>query len=70
MRIEQFDDAIARALEMRGEQLAGLDRTTQEFQLEPQADGEVLLKFATVPGIPAADHCYYCNTTWDICSST
>ena len=38
--------------------------TTQEFQLEPHADGEVLLKFCHGGWKPGGDHCYYCNTTW------
>src|SRR5712691_2616347 len=38
--------------------------TAQEFQLEPQADGEVLLKFCHGGWKSGGDHCYYCNTTW------
>lgn len=38
--------------------------TTQEFQLEPDADGEVLLKFCHGGWKSGGDHCYYCNTTW------
>jgi len=38
--------------------------TTQEFQLEPQDDGEVLLKFCHGGWERGGDHCYYCNTTW------
>lgn len=38
--------------------------TTQEFGLEPQADGEVLLKFCHAGWKSGGDHCYYCNTTW------
>ena len=38
--------------------------TTQEFKLEPQADGEVLLKFCHGGWKSGGDHCYYCNTTW------
>jgi uncharacterized protein YndB with AHSA1/START domain len=38
--------------------------TTQEFQLEPPADGEVLLKFCHGGWKSGGDHCYYCNTTW------
>ena len=38
--------------------------TTQEFQLEAQDDGEVLLKFCHAGWERGGDHCYYCNTTW------
>ncbi len=38
--------------------------TTQEFILEPQPDGEVLLKFCHGGWKSGGDHCYYCNTTW------
>jgi GNAT superfamily N-acetyltransferase len=38
--------------------------TTQEFILEPQADGEVLLKFCHGGWERGGDHCYHCNTTW------
>ena len=38
--------------------------TTQEFHLEPQPDGEVLLKFCHGGWKSGGDHCYYCNTTW------
>src|SRR5262245_44617114 len=38
--------------------------TTQEFQLEPQPDGEVVLKFCHAGWKSGGDHCYYCNTTW------
>ena len=38
--------------------------TTQEFRLEPQADGEVLVKFCHGGWKSGGDHCYYCNTTW------
>jgi uncharacterized protein YndB with AHSA1/START domain len=38
--------------------------TTQEFRLEAQADGEVLLKFCHGGWNPASPHCYLCNTTW------
>ena len=38
--------------------------TTQEFVLEPQSDGEVLLKFCHGNWKSGGDHCYYCNTTW------
>ena len=38
--------------------------TTQEFRLEPQAGGEVLLKFCHGGWKFGGDHCYYCNTTW------
>jgi len=38
--------------------------TTQEFLLEPQAGGEVLLKFCHAGWKSGGDHCYYCNTTW------
>ena len=38
--------------------------TTQEFCLESQADGEVLLKFCHGGWKSGGDHCYYCNTTW------
>jgi len=38
--------------------------TTQEFQLESQPDGEVLLKFCHCGWKSGGDHCYYCNTTW------
>src|SRR6185436_4146721 len=38
--------------------------TTQEFILEPQSEGEVLLKFCHGGWEHGGDHCYYCNTTW------
>jgi uncharacterized protein YndB with AHSA1/START domain len=38
--------------------------TTQEFQPEPQDDGEVSLKFCHGGWERGGDHCYYCNTTW------
>jgi len=38
--------------------------TTQEFKLDPQDDGEVLLKFFHGGWKSGEDHCYYCNTTW------
>jgi uncharacterized protein YndB with AHSA1/START domain len=38
--------------------------TTQEFVLEQQDDGEVLLKFCHGGWKSGGDHCYYCNTTW------
>lgn len=38
--------------------------TTQEFVIEPQADGEVLLKFCHCGWKYGGNHCYYCNTTW------
>jgi len=38
--------------------------TTQEFRLEPQPDGETLLKFCHGGWTSGGDHCYYCNTTW------
>jgi hypothetical protein len=38
--------------------------TTQEFILEPQGDGEVLLKFCHDGWERGGDHCYFCNTTW------
>ena len=38
--------------------------TTQEFILEPQDDGEVLLKFCHGGWERGGDHCYFCNTTW------
>ena len=38
--------------------------TTQEFRVEPQADGEMLLKFCHAGWESGGDHCYYCNTTW------
>jgi uncharacterized protein YndB with AHSA1/START domain len=38
--------------------------TTQEFRLEPQADGDVLLKFCHGGWERGGDHCYHCNTTW------
>jgi hypothetical protein len=38
--------------------------TTQEFQLEPQADRTVLVKFRHSGWKSGGDHCYYCNTTW------
>ena len=38
--------------------------TTQEFILEPQDDGEVLLKFSHGGWERGGDHCYFCNTTW------
>ena len=37
--------------------------TTQEFILEPQDDGEVLLKFCHDGGEPGGDHCYFYNMT-------
>jgi len=38
--------------------------TTQEFVIEPQPDGEVLVKFRHGGWKSGGDHCYYCNTTW------
>ena len=38
--------------------------TTQEFILEPQPAGEVLLKFCHGGWKSGGDHCYHCNTTW------
>jgi uncharacterized protein YndB with AHSA1/START domain len=38
--------------------------TTQEFQIDPASDGEVLLKFSHGGWKSGGDHCYYCNTTW------
>ena len=38
--------------------------TTQEFQLEPRKDGEVLLKFCHGGWKPGSDYCHFCNTTW------
>lgn len=38
--------------------------TTQEFHLEPQTDGEVLVKFCHGGWKSGGDHCYFCNTTW------
>ena len=38
--------------------------TTQEFRLEPQADGEVLLKFRHTGWKSGEGYCYLCNTTW------
>jgi uncharacterized protein YndB with AHSA1/START domain len=38
--------------------------TTQEFVLEPQPDGETLIKFCHGGWKSGGDHCYYCNTTW------
>jgi len=38
--------------------------TTQEFILEPQGEGEVLLKFCHGGWERGGDHCYHCNTTW------
>lgn len=38
--------------------------TTQEFVIEPQPSGEVLLKFRHGGWKTGGDHCYYCNTTW------
>ena len=38
--------------------------TTQEFRLEPQSNGEVLLKFCHAGWRPDSESCYLCNTTW------
>jgi uncharacterized protein YndB with AHSA1/START domain len=38
--------------------------TTQEFRLEPQADGEVLVKFCHGGWQSDKGHCYPSNTTW------
>ena len=38
--------------------------TTQEFILEAQPDGEVLLKFCHGGWERGGDHCYFYNTTW------
>ena len=38
--------------------------TTQEFVIEPQPDGEMLVKFRHGGWKSGGDHCYYCNTTW------
>ena len=38
--------------------------TTQEFVLEPPADGEVLLRFRHAGWKSGSEHCYLCNTTW------
>ena len=38
--------------------------TTQEFRLEPQSDGEILLKFCHAGWRPDSEYCYLCNTTW------
>ena len=37
---------------------------TQEFRLEPESVGEVVLKFCHGGWKSGGDHCYYCNTTW------
>jgi len=38
--------------------------TTQEFRLEQQSGGEVLLKFSHTGWEAGCEHCYFCNTTW------
>ncbi len=38
--------------------------TSLEFRLEPQDDGQVLLKFCHAGWKADSEHCYLCNTTW------
>jgi len=65
--------------EMQTEELAGPTRvrwecdggtapewvgTTQDFQLEPQEIGEVLMKSSHSGWKPGSEYCYFRNTTW------
>jgi uncharacterized protein YndB with AHSA1/START domain len=38
--------------------------TTQEFELTPPEDGEVVVKFCHGGWKSGGEHCYFCNTTW------
>src|SRR2546425_372480 len=64
MRIEQLTPPSLVRWKCEDNNLPDWIGTTQEFQLEPHADGEVLLKFCHGGWKPGGDHCYYCNTTW------
>jgi len=65
MRIEE----LTRPSRVRWECVGGTSPEwigpTQEFQLEPQQDGETLLKFRLGGWKPGSDNYHYlCNTTW------
>ena len=64
MRIKQM--AASSIVRWECEESTSPDRigTTQEFRLELQSDGEVLVKFCHGGWKSGGDHCYYCNTTW------
>ena len=64
MRIEQLDRPSLVRWQCEGGSSPDWIDTTQEFQLEPQPDGEVLLKFCHGGWKSGGDHCYFCNTTW------
>jgi uncharacterized protein YndB with AHSA1/START domain len=64
MRIEELKpDSVVRWV-CDGGNSAEWAGTTQEFLLEPQADGDVLLKFSHNGWKPGSTYCYLCNTTW------
>lgn len=64
MRIEQLDRPSRVRWKCDGGSSPEWIGTTQDFKLEPQADGEVLLKFCHGGWKPGSDYCYLCNTTW------
>lgn len=64
MRIEQLSPPALVRWQCTGGTSPDWVGTTQEFILEPQADGEVLLKFCHGGWECGGDHCYFCNTTW------
>ena len=64
MRIEQLTPPSFARWKCEESNLPDWTGTTQEFELEPQPDGEVLLKFRHGGWKSGGDHCYYCNTTW------
>ncbi len=64
MRIEQLTPPSLVRWQCTGGSSPDWVGTTQEFILEPQADGEVLLKFCHGGWERGGDHCHFCNTTW------
>jgi uncharacterized protein YndB with AHSA1/START domain len=64
MRIEQLTPSALVRWQCTGGSSPDWVGTWQEFILEPQDDGEVLLKFCHGGWERGGDHCHFCNTTW------
>jgi uncharacterized protein YndB with AHSA1/START domain len=64
MRIEELTPPTLVRWKCEGGKSPDWVGTTQEFRLEPESEGEVLLKFCHSGWERGGDHCYYCNTTW------
>jgi len=64
MRIEQLESPWLVRWKCEGGASEEWIGTTQEFKLEAQEDGQVLLKFRHAAWKPGSDYAYLCNTTW------